>query len=170
MPNVLADRKGFRHGWLTYLMPVKGKRDKQGNQVWNCRCDCGKDVERSGYKKAWKSCGCRKGYRSFDLKGLPKSVISNYKYSAKKRGYEYDLTEEEAVELFESDCFYCGDPPSNAKKDKDRVYLYNGIDRLDNSRGYYSDNVVSCCHTCNKMKMDLSYSEFIDHIAKIFNY
>lgn len=29
------------------------------------------------------------------------------------------------------------------------------LDRIDNSRGYESGNICSCCHTCNRLKQDL---------------
>lgn len=36
-------------------------------------------------------------------------------------------------------------------------FISNGIDRIDNNRGYVKENCVPCCKTCNyaKRKMDL---------------
>jgi len=45
---------------------------------------------------------------------------------------------------------------------------YNGIDRVDNSRGYESGNVVSCCGVCNMLKHVLSKEEFLARIEKIY--
>lgn len=57
------------------------------------------------------------------------------------------------------DCHYCGLPASESNGTEE--YRYNGIDRKDSSRGYIKGNVVSCCRTCNTVKMDKSYEEFI---------
>ncbi len=49
-------------------------------------------------------------------------------------------------------------------------FIYNGIDRIDSSKGYIQGNVVTCCRTCNVAKMDMDYKEFINHITKIYNH
>lgn len=46
----------------------------------------------------------------------------------------------------------------------------NGIDRIDSSKDYSSDNCVPCCSRCNIMKLNIPYSEFLDSIKKIYNY
>lgn len=48
--------------------------------------------------------------------------------------------------------------------DKKIVYgpfTFNGIDRLDNSGGYVSGNIVSCCQRCNMAKGKMSAGDFI---------
>ncbi len=92
---------------------------------------------------------------------------------AKPRGLEFTLTIEEFLELIDGDCFYCDSPPSN-EFGKNNKYLtgshiYNGIDRLDNNKGYTLTNCVPCCKICNKMKSNLGYDEFFSHIKKIYN-
>lgn len=34
------------------------------------------------------------------------------------------------------------------------LYFYNGIDRLDNTKGYTPENSVACCKHCNSLKGD----------------
>lgn len=41
------------------------------------------------------------------------------------------------------------------------------LDRLDSSRGYTLDNVVSCCSSRNSAKWDLSLEDFIMMCNKI---
>jgi hypothetical protein len=41
-------------------------------------------------------------------------------------------------------CYYCKSQKENE---------VNGIDRVDNSKGYTKDNCVSCCQFCNRMKL-----------------
>jgi hypothetical protein len=47
---------------------------------------------------------------------------------------------------------------------------YNGIDRVDNKKGYTEENCVSCCGLCNRMKMKMGLSDFAKHIQKIHNF
>lgn len=46
-------------------------------------------------------------------------------------------------------------------------YIYNGVDRMNNSLGYINKNCVSCCKICNYMKLEMSISEFLDKCATI---
>ena len=71
-------------------------------------------------------------------------ALKRCKMGAKHRGLEWTLTDEDTVEMMTSPCVYCG------------VLLeINGIDRMDNTKGYVPDNCVPCCKTCNLMPDDL---------------
>jgi hypothetical protein len=48
--------------------------------------------------------------------------------------------------------------------------LYNGIDRINNEEGYTSNNTVSCCFTCNRMKGTMSSEEFKIHLKKLMRF
>lgn len=74
------------------------------------------------------------------------------------RGYKMELSLEEFGKLVSQNCYYCG-----IKGDK---YLL-GIDRVDNSKGYIQNNVVTCCTKCNNMKNSLTESTFILMCASI---
>ena len=50
----------------------------------------------------------------------------------------------------------------------DTPFLRNGIDRIDNNKGYTKENCVPCCDICNRIKMDLPYNVFIEHITKCY--
>jgi hypothetical protein len=71
-------------------------------------------------------------------------------------------------------CHYCGSDPkprySKYRKSDVTPYLCNGIDRVDNGRGYVLSNCVSCCGLCNYMKRSLPRQKFLDHIQKISSY
>src|SRR5205823_10661195 len=63
-------------------------------------------------------------------------LISQYKWGAKKRGLLWELNPDDLEMLFKGNCHYCGSPPSKIKdghKRGDDPYLYNGIDRMDNT-------------------------------------
>jgi len=158
-------------------------RDKFGSLVWDCICDCGNRVAsisshklRSGRKK---SCGCLahehsprrlESYRRQSLSKIrPIEETSlarlkrKYRDGAAKRDLDFTLSDIEQASLFFSDCCYCGQPPSAVLrlKGKNRSRTYNGIDRIDNSIGYVSGNVCTCCRQCNIAKSTLSEGEFI---------
>lgn len=69
--------------------------------------------------------------------------FSSYKCGAKQRNLPFNLTKEEFLSFWQADCSYCGDWIATI-----------GIDRIDSDLGYSLDNCVSCCSTCNRMKMD----------------
>lgn len=83
------------------------------------------------------------------------SVSRNaYSARAEKKELAFEITEEFNI-LKSQDCKYCGQPGPN------------GIDRIDNTGGYTSENATSCCTMCNYMKKNLSESSFIEKCKAI---
>ena len=60
----------------------------------------------------------------------------------------------------EMPCYICG-------KDKTEKHN-NGIDRVDNTKGYLIDNIQSCCWNCNFMKKNYDYECFLDKLILIY--
>ena len=89
-------------------------------------------------------------------------VIQSYKRSATKQGLDWDISEETLNILFNDDCYYCGAPPSNVSKSKNGDYVYQGIDRLDNTQGYTETNCISSCKRCNYAKSNMDEKEFLN--------
>lgn len=88
-----------------------------------------------------------------------------YRKSAEARGYEWALTTPQAVKMFRRDCHYCGAHPEISRETgKKRL---NGIDRVDNTKGYTKDNCVTCCKMCNRMKSAYTLVEFLNKIKRI---
>lgn len=99
-------------------------------------------------------------------------VYGQYKSRAKRLGLVFHLTKEEFVEETSRDCFYCGLPPSTIGKPRYKtfsgeVYLYNGLDRVNNEHGYTVGNCVACCEQCNRAKLDYSQAEFIGWVKRV---
>jgi hypothetical protein len=92
-----------------------------------------------------------------------RSLMRRYSKGAKDRNYSFNLKFEEFKHICKSECFYCGKSPSQ----KHGKVLYNGVDRVDNNKGYSLLNSHSCCGTCNKMKGVLEREEFIEHISRL---
>jgi len=82
--------------------------------------------------------------------------FNSYKKSAKERGYEFNLTKEDFIKLFNGNCHYCNQ--ENCR----------GVDRKHNEFGYSPENCLSCCKVCNYMKRDLSYIDFLKKIKEIY--
>ncbi len=174
----LIDLTGKKFGRLMVIR--RGYPDsRNGNARWLCRCGCGieKVIDgRSLRKGRTKSCGClRKKLASEKRKldfGLAtkQHLIRNYRRRARERGYSFNLTEEYFFELTQQDCHYCGIKPSQVAKNRDNNgdYIYNGIDRIDNTKGYTIKNVVPCCKTCNQAKNSLTLQEFKIWIKRVY--
>ena len=160
--------KKFNRLTVLKLDEERTKNDKYWRVFWICKCDCGtiKSICAGNLRRnTTKSCGCWKLENSKDVcrKNFTKeftipprrNVFIQYLAKCKRKNIEFLITEPEFYKLIESSCYYCGCDLKNLKTIKTSVtktkkYYYNGIDRIDNNRGYIKDNVVSCCNICNK--------------------
>jgi len=159
--------------------------DKFHRTTWECRCDCGntKVVPGSNLIGGTKSCGCitrEVPTWTTDIYGSgatkPNGVsafndlYSSYRYRAKKKNMEFNLSKERFRELTSKNCFYCGGEPQklHGRNDLNGGYVFNGIDRIDSKLGYVDGNVIPCCSVCNKMKLDTDYNTFLFRVKKIY--
>lgn len=184
MPRLRVNIEGQKFGRLTALHDV-GYQDR--DRLWECLCECGQfTIVKAGQLKAGKvkSCGClhselasKRAKR--DVAGhnkLPKgeanlnNMIRAYKAGAKKRNLVFELTREQFAELTKQKCFYCGVKPHNIINypQSNGEYIYNGIDRIDNTKGYIIDNCVTCCFACNQWKQAYTQQEFLMRIKLIY--
>ena len=147
----------------------------QGSGKWNCLCDCGKNVIVFGSnlkRSNTRSCGCLR-QPSDETLSSKKALYENYKRTgAKKRGRSFTLNFEEFINLTQQNCHYCGDKPNQYSKHYYAIkgFFYNGLDRVNNSRGYEIDNVVPCCKHCNRAKWEKSKDEFVGWLKRCFNH
>jgi len=178
MRRSFEDTTGQKFNKLT-VVKYTGK-DRKYNSRWDCICDCGeaKNTTLSNLKTGnTKSCGCDKveviqkmaNARKIERSSLIR-LYRKYKQGAKIRNYTFDLELDEFEKLTSSDCAYCGCPPTQMIETNgwQPVYMYNGIDRVNNARGYELDNCVPCCGLCNQMKMGMGVDEFLAHIERIY--
>lgn len=150
-----------------------------------CSCDCGGEtISRVGnLGRSVNSCGClHKEFAKEHMKNvgklhgghnklpdkevIAKDIYRRYVKSAKKRGYIFDILYNDFLSVIKLPCNYCGVVAGNDTMG----FVYNGLDRRDNSIGYSLDNVVPCCGVCNRMKHTMSESDFLTHIANISNF
>lgn len=148
------------------------------NARWNCVCDCGNklilDAHSIDKKKDNDRCHkcVKRGYQDETLSSK-NNLYARYKGTcAELRGYSFSLSFEDFINLTQQNCYYCGAPPTNYKKlfDAKKGYFYNGLDRIDNTKGYDLSNVKPCCTDCNYAKGTLTEKEFVDWVKKCHNY
>lgn len=191
--NTFKDLSGMRFGMLVVekVDHIIEKKNKEGKHLsfvryWRCRCDCGgSTVIRGSHitgikgreKSITRSCGCERLKFQHGEKWRAKSVkpgtafrrcLDQYKANAKNRGLLWDLTDEQFRHLTTSPCQYTGELPSTVQRAKSgEEYTRNGIDRVDNSKGYSVDNCVPCSPVINQMKADLPLGRFLELCKKV---
>lgn len=173
------------------VLEESSRRDKSRVKYYKCECDCGKIkiISRMALvTKDTKSCGCfniiskqlEVGQASWN------ALFYNCKRSAKSRGIVFKINRNSHKIIASKNCYYCGTNPipwsryvdSSGKNIKNvtestlerSFILANGIDRLDNNKGYILNNCVPCCVDCNEMKMDRKEKYFLSHIRKIIHF
>lgn len=97
-------------------------------------------------------------------------LLNRYRANARYRGYVWNLTEEEFFSAVSLPCSYCGIMPSAKVSYRDCDVFYNGIDRIDNSKGYEPDNILPCCKICNQAKHTLPFSDFEAWLDRIVSF
>ncbi len=154
--------------------------DKRGRKWYKTICECQKEKTIMGAAMVsgnTKSCGCFSSKYQSQHRLLPnnlgvkRQIILQYKRHAKDRKIKYDISESDFILLLSLPCHYCGLKPSNIKNSKNyKGFLYSGVDRLDSGFGYSRQNCVSCCSNCNKSKMAMSKTDFLDWIKMVYEF
>lgn len=188
-PRPLPDLAGKK---FARLMVIKfSGYDANRSRMWLCQCECGNEATLRTCDLTCdntRSCGClgrevksalkphrrRNGplYIGFGINARNR-LIGNYDLRCRRQEIVWALTIEQAEVLFKGNCHYCGAKPSQVSRPRAAFtgeYIYNGIDRVDNSRGYESDNVVSCCKNCNRAKRDMAYEDFIAWAERLYTH
>ncbi len=162
--------------------------NKNNRTMWNMQCECGNTYQTAttslqlGHTK---SCGCLRqdiarrstnqlhisNKRDITTAGLM-MLYASYKSGAKKRNLVFDLTIDQFKDITSRYCDYCGIKPLQIKTGRRShgQYTYNGIDRVDNTKGYTIDNVTACCKICNRAKREMSHAEFEQWLDQIVHF
>jgi ribonuclease HI len=154
-----------------------------GHTRYDCKCNCGNLITTRGDALAAgkaKSCGCSR-IKLSEGELSKNFIFSTYKSRAKKKKLEFSLTKSYFLQLISENCHYCNAPPKSYNCLKNRVGITeklirrsatsaNGIDRKSSKLGYTIENSLPCCATCNFLKSDLEYNEFIQIVMNIYNF
>ena len=183
MPK-LIDLRGKSFGeWVVLDKP---RTIKKGRVFWSCLCSCKKEklvraenLINNNNRKS-RSCGCKKISRRFNTLGLEydtgakNRLFRTYKEMAARRNHVFEISREHFLILTTMICYYCGKPPRQISRSKYpyalKEYSYNGIDRVDNSKGYIEGNVVACCKKCNWAKREYSVKDFLEWVEEVYNF
>jgi hypothetical protein len=177
------DYAGQTFNDLTFLEPTEHRR--RNRILWKLKCVCGNETMKVAVdviRGVTKSCGCKTselraeaGRKSRKLDPKISSARSIW-----RRVYNDGCDFETFLILSQQPCTYCGSLPHRIHnvydidkrnpKIEEADFIYNGLDRIDNSKGHLPSNVVPCCTNCNTMKMSLSVDAFIDHIKLIYDH
>lgn len=95
--------------------------------------------------------------------------LSAYRGMARRRGCVFELSRDQFAALVRGACWYCGGSPLPTWRKASRPGCppLNGIDRIDNSKGYTLENSVPCCGPCNRAKHTMNHEEFISMAKRI---
>ena len=171
-----TDLTGKVFGDLKVIGLDKTRTNRKKHRIyWKCKCSCGTTQSILTFPLTHGRLTCAKCSRKKvglqmqlpDHRAALNRGITNLRSSAKRKGRVVDLSDDEIIELFKGNCYYCNTP---YEEYDDGSFSRNGIDRIDNTKGYTHTNSVTCCETCNRMKLMLSETAFVEHIEKIYKF
>lgn len=185
--SALVNMTGYRQGRLTVIS--RGHNSGTGRAQWLCKCECGNEKliksERLRSKSdPVQSCGCfqretARKVMAANVKRLPpgeankRRAIESVRNSARAKERECLLTDFEIITLMDSPCEYCGIQPSGMwhvpdyRHNKTGWFKRNGIDRVNNDKGYINGNVVPACSRCNLSKSEMGSLEFWKWVQRL---
>lgn len=175
-PPILSP--GMRFGNYT-LIKFHSKSETRKLGLWESKCDCGRIVfKRTAAFTCEKTIKCQLCSNRENTKytilpnqqSCKNKIVIQTRKAAKCRNLEIDLTDDQILHLVSLPCFYCDLPYSNTTRTERGDYInHNGLDRVDNTKGYLLSNVVPCCRYCNFAKMDVELKDWMSRIEKIYN-
>jgi hypothetical protein len=77
------------------------------------------------------------------------------------------LTLEEHSKLIIAPCTYCGAERSSTLNYLGLVLWKNGIDRIDNHKGYTLENCVTACTFCNTLRASIGWETWASLINDV---
>lgn len=156
---------------------------KKSRPYFKCECFCGEIfIVRSENIKneTTRSCGCYTSKLMSNKKLLPNNkgainkFYNNYKQTSLRKKLNFDLSLDEFLLFINDNCHYCGAEPILRKfmgsNKKYKSLKCNGIDRIDNNKGYSLKNCIPCCSFCNAAKSDFSLEEFKEWIIRLVKF
>jgi hypothetical protein len=179
--------EGQKFNRLTLISAAPNEKSANGAIMWNAKCECGNttivaavDVARGKTK----SCGCstkeiwEQSGKNLSIMNTKYSPIESTAHIVWRANYQDGCSFELFFQLSQERCHYCGREPfltwnrsnkstTNNRQKEEGNFTYNGLDRVDSSKGHSPDNIVPCCWACNRMKGAMPVYEFLAHIERI---
>ena len=160
-------------------------KDRHGKPIAVCTCKCGHEkttLAQSLRNGRTRSCGCARkaAWNKHHVVTDPNQQAANalfirYKHTARRRKLVFELTKNEFLETVAEPCHYCGEKPfavvtvrtGHGANGPIGKFVYTGLDRLDNSKGYTKSNIVPACKVCNTAKNTMSIHSFTAWVLKV---
>lgn len=171
-----VDLSGRRFGKWTVIKRVPVPEGYHNTPYYRVKCDCGNEADvqagalRSGKTKQCMPCAffLPEGEAAFNR------VYLWYNRHAEERALVWELSKDQFRQLIQMDCHWCSIEPSTTYNNSanNGGITYNGVDRIDNSKGYVASNVVPCCFTCNHAKSAMTmddWSAWVLRVARRYN-
>lgn len=139
---------------------IYGTQLKHGVGLMHVKCS-GISRSNKASSKVWT--------RERDEESIVGFIFASLRGRKKRKGRDFSLTEEEIRLIIFSNCFYCGTVPNLIYPCNGRnlTTRYIGIDRVNNSLGYITNNCVPCCAICNRAKSTMRQEEFLEWINRL---
>jgi len=185
-PPQSVERPNTSYGQDFFHNGIDRQNNTQGYREGNCVPCCGtcnymKGTRTPGDFTAW---AARIAAGSLVQQDFPlterqaRAVLQGYRSRAKRTGLAFTLEDAVAQSLFRHSCTYCGAPPGNdqavsyykGKQARLERFLFNGIDRIDPSKGYVVGNCQTACWDCNNAKGTHTLEAFRAHVQRIVAY
>lgn len=172
------EKKRFGRLWVLKTLEISVPRM---GALHLCRCDlrfggCGTFRLLSSAQllsRGTKSCGCLQRQVVSERNKVqfePVAVLEKgFKRRALTKGWKYTITLKQLRRLISLPCHYCDSPPAQLYPTKEMQFYYSALDRVDNEKGYETDNVVPCCKFCNRAKWAYPRQEFMEWINRVRN-
>ena len=137
-----------------------------------CRCSCHRELHvltkllTSGRTK---SCGCSQ-YKKREFgtgTGALNARYCVYRSNAEHHKRIFALSRQQFRNISVLPCAYCREPPKQIARSGHSQQLISGIERIDSTEGYTSENCVPCCTSCKRAKGRLNSKEFASWIAAL---
>lgn len=140
---------------------VKSKNCNYYVYYFHCS-ECNKEIKSQSSQLERHSGKCQRCSKL----GEPYIFIYNELKNHRNRKVEFLITFEELKSIITNSpkCHYCGIDLLYNKHSRHwgkNLTRAHQLDRKNNTKGYFLDNVVTCCWTCNRFKSDaFTYEEF----------
>ncbi len=107
----------------------------------------------------------------YSIEDFLQERLKVYKERAKSKNRSFKLSFKQFKKLCLSKCTYCGAPPEDGYEHsyKNLRFRINGIDRLDNNKGYVKTNCLACCTYCNYAKKDMDMALWLRWCHQVAN-
>lgn len=144
------------------------KKNTNRATYWKVRCKCGKEAIRDASHLVNNKVSSCKSCAALSL-SFEKSYYNKIKRRAEKAGFEFNISFEYFLSIFNKKCSISGEDIHFGKHWTKLSEQTASLDRIDNSKGYVVGNIQWVHKDINFMKGKLTLHRFLELCHKINN-